>query len=141
MKLHTATHLLNEALRRVLEKEDIVQKGSNITPKRLRFDFNFDRKLTDDELKRIETAVNTQIKRSLPVEMQEMTLEEAKARVAQGVFEQKYSEKVFVYFIGDFSTEICGGPHVKNTIELGEFKIIKEESVAAGIRRIRAILE
>ena len=141
MKLHTATHLLNEALRRVLEKEDIIQKGSNITPKRLRFDFNFDRKLTDDELKRIETVVNTQIKRSLLVKMQEMSLEEAKARVAQGVFEQKYSEKVFVYFIGDFSTEICGGPHVKNTIELGEFKIIKEESVAAGIRRIRAILE
>lgn len=141
MKLHTATHLLNEALRRVLEREDIVQKGSNITPTRLRFDFNFDRKLTDDELKRIEMVVNTQIKRSLPVEMQEMSLEEAKARVAQGVFEQKYSEKVFVYFIGDFSTEICGGPHVKNTIELGEFKIIKEESIAAGIRRIRAILE
>jgi alanyl-tRNA synthetase len=141
MKLHTATHLLNEALRRVLEKKDIVQKGSNITPKRLRFDFNFDRKLTDDEVKRVEKVVNTLIERSLPVERQEMTLEEAKARVAQGVFEQKYSERVFVYFIGDFSTEICGGPHVKNTRELGEFKIIKEESVAAGIRRIRAVLE
>jgi alanyl-tRNA synthetase len=123
MKLHTATHLLNEALRRVLEKKDIVQKGSNITPKRLRFDFNFDRKLTDDEVKRVEKVVNTLIERSLPVERQEMTLEEAKARVAQGVFEQKYSERVFVYFIGDFSTEICGGPHV------------------TGIRRIRAVLE
>jgi alanyl-tRNA synthetase len=141
MKLHTATHLLNEALRRVLKKKDIVQKGSNITPKRLRFDFNFDRKLTKDEIKRIEKLVNQQIKKSLPVVKKEMTIEEAKKAGAQAMFERRYSEKVYVYFIEDFSAEICGGPHVKNTKELGTFRIIKEESIAAGIRRIRAILE
>jgi alanyl-tRNA synthetase len=141
MKLHTATHLLNEALRRVLKKQDIVQKGSNITSKRLRFDFNFDRKLTQDELKRIETLVNRQIIRSLPIERKEMTREKAKASGARAMFEEKYGEKVYVYFMGDFSIEICGGPHVKNTRELGVFKILKEESIAAGIRRIRAILE
>ena len=140
MKLHTATHLLNEALRHVLHKQDIVQKGSNITAKRLRFDFNFDRKITHEELKKLETLVNLQIQRSLPVTRKEMTMEEAKARGAQAMFEQKYSEKVFVYFMGDFSIEICGGPHVKNTQELGEFKIVKEESIGTGIRRIRAVL-
>ena len=141
IKLHTATHLLAEALRRVLKKKDIVQKGSNITPERLRFDFNSDRKLTEDEIKDIEKLVNDQIKKSLPVKREEMTVEDAKKLGAQAVFEHKYEEKVSVYFIGDFSIEICGGPHVKNTNELGKFKIIKEESIAAGVRRIKAILE
>jgi len=141
IKLHTATHLLNEALRRVLKRRDIVQKGSNITPERLRFDFNFERKLTEEEIKKVEDLVNEQIKKGLPVWREEMTVEEAKKRGAQAVFEHKYGEKVSVYFIGDFSVEVCGGPHVKNTKELGRFKIIKEEGVAAGIRRIKAILE
>jgi len=140
-KLHTATHLLNEALRRVLKKKDIMQKGSNITAERLRFDFNFDRKLTEEELKQVEKIVNEQIKKGLPVKREEMTLEEAKKRGAQAVFEQKYGEKVSVYSIGDFSKEICGGPHVKNTKELGRFEIIKEEAVAAGMRRIKAKLD
>jgi len=141
VKLHTATHLLNEALRRVLKKRDIIQKGSNITPKRLRFDFNFDRKLTEKEIKDVENLVNEQIKKALPVKRKETTLEEAKKMGAQAVFEQKYGEKIFVYSIGDFSLEICSGPHVKNTKELGKFKIVKEEGIASGVRRIRAVLE
>ncbi|MEM7821787.1 MAG: alanine--tRNA ligase [Candidatus Aenigmatarchaeota archaeon] len=139
-KLHTATHLLNEALRRVLGRRDIVQKGSNITPERLRFDFNFDRKLTEEEIRKVEEVVNEQIKKALPVKREEMTVEEAKKIGAQAVFEHKYGERVSVYSIGNFSVEICGGPHVKNTKELGRFKIIKEEAVAAGIRRIKAKL-
>jgi len=140
VKLHTATHLLNEALRRVLGK-DIVQKGSNITQKRLRFDFNFDRKLTDQEIKDVEELVNGQINKALPVKRVETTLEEAINMGSQAVFEQKYGEKVSVYSIGDFSMELCSGPHVKNTGELGRFKIIKEEGISAGVRRIRAVLE
>ncbi len=140
-KLHTATHLLNEALRRMLKKKDLVQKGSNITPERLRFDFNFDRPLTQKEINDVEKLVNEQIKSGLSVVRGEMTFGEAKRRGAQAVFEQKYGEKVSVYSIGDFSIEVCGGPHVKNTKKLGKFKIIKEESVAAGIRRIKAIVE
>lgn len=139
-KLHTVTHLLNEALRRVLGKQ-IVQKGSNITPERLRFDFNFDRKLTKEEIIKIESLVNEQINKKLPVKREEMPLAEAKSMGAQAEFEQKYGEKVSVYLIGDFSIEICGGPHVKNTKELGKFKIIKEETVAAGVRRIKAVLK
>lgn len=139
-KLHTATHLLNEALRRVLKKRDITQKGSNITPERLRFDFNFGRKLTKKELKGVEELVNKHIKKALPVERREMTIEEAKKMGAQAMFEHKYGEKVLVYTIGDFSVEICGGPHVKNTKELGKFKIMKEEAIAAGVRRIKAKL-
>jgi alanyl-tRNA synthetase len=139
-RLHTATHLLNEAIRRVLGRGDIVQKGSNITPERLRFDFNFDRKLTDEEIKKIEDLVNEKIKEGLPVKREFMTIEEAKRRGAQAVFEHKYDEIVSVYSIGDFSIEVCGGPHVNNTREVGRFKIIKEESVAAGIRRIKAIV-
>ncbi len=139
-KLHTATHLLAEALRRVLGR-DIVQKGSNITPERLRFDFNFDRKLTDEEIKKVEDLVNEKIREGLPVYRKEMSLREALDIGAQGQFLEKYGDRVFVYFIGDFSKEICGGPHVKNTKELGHFKIIKQESVGAGIRRIKAILE
>ncbi|MBI2523207.1 alanine--tRNA ligase [Candidatus Woesearchaeota archaeon] len=139
-RLHTATHLLNEALRKIISK-DIVQKGSNITPERLRFDFNFDRKLTEGETKKVEDIVNKKIKEAIPVKREEMSLEEAKKKHAQGVFEHKYADRVSVYSIGDFSIEICGGPHVKNTKELGKFKIIKEESSAAGIRRIKAVLE
>jgi alanyl-tRNA synthetase len=140
VKLHTATHLLNEALRRVLAK-DIAQKGSNITQERLRFDFNFDRKLTDEEVKAVEELVNGQIKKALPVKRIETTLDEAIKMGSQAVFEQKYGEKVSVYSIGDFSTELCSGPHVKNTRELGRFKIIKEEGISAGVRRIRAVLK
>ncbi|MDD5650402.1 MAG: alanine--tRNA ligase [Candidatus Nanoarchaeia archaeon] len=140
-KLHTATHMLNEALRIVLKKEDIHQKGSNITPERLRFDFNFDRKLTEEELKKIENLVNEKIKENLEVKKEEMSPDEAKKRGAKGVFEHKYGEKVSVYSIGNFSKEICAGPHVKNTKELGKFKILKEESVSAGVRRIKAVLE
>ena len=141
VKLHTATHLLNEALRRVLKKRDIIQKGSNITPKRLRFDFNYDRKLTEKEIKDVEDLVNEQIKKAIPVKKIETTIEEAKKMGAQAVFEHKYREKVFVYSIGDFSVEICSGPHVKNTNELGKFKIVKEEGISSGVRRIKAVLE
>jgi alanyl-tRNA synthetase len=140
VKLHTATHLLNEALRKVLKK-DIIQRGSNITPERLRFDFNFDRKLTMKELKHVEDIVNTQIRKAIPIKRIETSLEEAKKMGAQAVFEQKYEGIVSVYLIRDFSLEICTGPHVTNTSELGNFKIIKEEGISSGVRRIRAILE
>ena len=140
-KLHTATHLLNEALREVLGRKDIYQKGSNITPERLRFDFNFERKLTPEEIKKVENLVNKKIQESLEVSIKEMSLEDAKKVGAQGVFESKYGEKVKVYFIGDFSKEICAGPHVKNTLEIGKFKIKKEESSSAGVRRIKAVVE
>ena len=140
-KLHTATHLLNQALREILKKPDIYQRGSNITPERLRFDFNFDRKLEKEELQKVEDWVNDKIKQGLEVKREEMTVEEAKKAGAQGVFEDKYGEKVSVYSIGTISKEICGGPHVKNTKELGHFKIKKEESSAAGVRRIKAILK
>jgi alanyl-tRNA synthetase len=140
-KLHTATHLLNEALRVVLKKKDIIQRGSNITPERLRFDFNFDRPLEPEEIASIEKLVNEQIAKALPVVREEMTVEEAKIRGAQAVFDDKYGDTISVYSVGDFSTEICGGPHVSNTSELGIFKITKQKGIAAGVRRIRAILE
>ncbi len=140
VKLHTATHLLNEALRRVLKKE-ITQRGSNITQERLRFDFNFDRKLTEQELQEIEEIVNSQIRKALPVKRIDTTLEEAKKMGSQAVFEQRYGEQVSVYSMGDFSLEICSGPHVNNTGELGRFRIIKEEGISSGTRRIRAGLE
>jgi alanyl-tRNA synthetase len=139
-KLHTACHLLNEALREVLNK-DVSQKGSNITAERLRFDFNFDRKLTDEEKQKIEDLVNKKIKESLQITMQEMTVDEAKELGAHGVFDDKYSSKVKVYSIGDFSKEICAGPHTQNTKELGHFKIKKEQSSSSGVRRIKAVLE
>lgn len=140
VKLHTATHLLNEALRIVLSK-NIVQRGSNITHERLRFDFNFDRKLTDQEKKDVEDVVNDQINNAIPVKRIETTLEEAKKMAIQAMFDDKYGDKVTVYSIGDFSTELCSGPHVENTSELGRFKIIKEQGISAGVRRIRAVLE
>jgi alanyl-tRNA synthetase len=139
-RMHTATHLLNEALRKVLDP-NIVQKGSNITAERLRFDFNFDRKLTDEEVKRVENEVNKVVKLGLEVTRSEMTPEEAKKKGAQSEFGARYPPKVSVYKVGDYSLEICMGPHVKNTKEVGVFKIIKEESVAAGIRRIKAVVE
>ena len=140
-KLHTATHLLNEALRVVLKKKDIVQRGSNITPERLRFDFNFDRALTPNELAAVEALVNEQIQKGLPVIRQQMSVQEAKKQGAQAVFDDKYGNTVSVYKAGDFSTEICGGPHVNNTNELGVFKITKQKGIASGVRRIRAILK
>jgi alanyl-tRNA synthetase len=140
-KLHTACHLLNEALRKVLDDENIFQKGSNITAERLRFDFNFDRKLTEDEKVAIEDFVNEKIGEGTAVEMKEMSVDEAKAIGAHGVFDSKYGEKVKVYSIGDFSREICAGPHVGNISELGKFKIKKEESSSLGVRRIKAVLE
>jgi alanyl-tRNA synthetase len=144
-KLHTATHILNEALKKILGSREIQQKGSNITGDRLRFDFNFDRKLTPEELNKIEDLVNEKIDQSLPIRIEEMSLEEAKKLGAEGVFGHKYGETVRVYFVGEsgkeFSKELCAGPHVSNTKELGHFKIKKEESSSAGVRRIKAILE
>ena len=140
-KLHTATHLLNQALREVLNKPDIFQKGSNITPERLRFDFNFDRKLTDEEKKKVEDWVNDKIKKKLKIVCDELSVAEAKKAGAQGAFDSKYGDKVKVYSIGDVSKEICAGPHVDNLEELGKFRIKKEESSSAGVRRIKAILE
>jgi len=136
---HTATHLLHKALQIVLG-DHAKQKGSNITTERLRFDFSHPEKMTKEQLKQVEDIVNEQIARDLPVTCEEMTLEEAKASGATGLFENKYGEKVKVYTIGDFSKEICGGPHVSHTGELGHFKIKKEESSSAGVRRIKAIL-
>ena len=138
-RYHTATHLLNAALK-IVCSPDIQQKGSNINEERLRFDFNFARKLTDEEVKAVEDLVNGQIKGNVPVVMQEMSLDEARARNFVGVFDSKYGEKVKTYSIGEFSKEICGGPHVESTGELGEFKIAKQENVSAGIKRIKAIL-
>jgi len=140
-KLHTACHLLNEALREVLKYKNIFQKGSNITAERLRFDFNFDRQLTNEEKREIEDLVNKKIEEKIPVIMDEVTVGEARDLGAQGVFDSKYGDKVKVYSIGNFSKEICAGPHVKNTSELGHFKIKKEQSSSAGVRRIKATLE
>lgn len=137
---HTATHLLHKALQIVLG-EHATQKGSNLTAERLRFDFMNPQKLTPEELKRVEDIVNEQIQRDLPVTCEEMSLEDAQKSGATGLFVNKYGDKVKVYTIGDFSKEICGGPHVDRTGKLGHFKIIKEEAVSAGVRRIKAILE
>ena len=138
-KLHTATHLLHEALRRVLGNH-VEQKGSNITPERLRFDFSHPDKMTPEQIKAVETLVNEQINRALPITLQDMSLEDAKAKGAIGLFESKYGERVNVYFMGDFSTEVCGGPHVQNTKDLGGFKIQKEEASSRGVRRIKAVV-
>jgi len=136
-KLHTATHLLNEALRQTLDKE-IKQKGSNITPERLRFDFNFPRKLTLEEIQKVEDLVNHKISENLEIKKEEMSKEKALSSDIQSEFGAKYPDVVSVYSIGDFSKEICTGPHVKNTKEIGKFKITKEESSSAGVRRIKA---
>ncbi|MEI8123980.1 MAG: alanine--tRNA ligase [bacterium] len=143
-KYHTATHLLNAALRQVLG-DHVHQKGSNITAERLRFDFVHPEKMTEEQKKKVEDYVNGVIALRVPVTCTEMKVDEAKASGAQGVFTDKYDSLVKVYTVGPdndhFSKEICGGPHVKNTGELGSFKIVKEEASSAGVRRIKAILE
>ncbi len=138
-KYHTATHLLNAALKVVVDK-DIHQRGSNITSERLRFDFNCDHKLTDEEKSKVEQLINSWIKEGIDVTKQEMSKEEAIKSGAECMFIEKYPNIVTVYSIGDISKELCGGPHVKNTNELGTFKIKKEEASSAGVRRIKAIL-
>lgn len=153
VKYHTATHLLHAALRKVLGAH-VEQRGSNITAERLRFDFSHPEKLSEEQKSQVEDLVNYAIKQSYQVSFEEMSVAEAKAKGAMGLFEDKYGNKVKVYTVGDpntlpdahinsltFSMEICGGPHVKNTGELGMFKIIKEEASSSGIRRIKAILE
>ena len=137
--LHTATHLLQAALRKVLGDE-VHQKGSNITAERLRFDFSFGRKVTKEELKQVEDIVNANIQAAYPITLEEMTVEEAKAQGAIGLFESKYGERVKVYTMGPASKEICGGPHANNTADLVSFKIQKEESSSAGVRRIKATI-
>ena len=139
-KLHTATHLLHSALRKVLGDE-VAQKGSNITAERLRFDFSFGRKMTAEELAEVERLVNVAIDAKVPVVCEEMTVPEAKAKGAIGLFESKYGEKVRTYKMGEYSFEICGGPHAENTGDLGSFKIQKEESSSAGVRRIKAVIK
>ncbi len=140
VRMHTATHLLNEALRRVISK-DIHQRGSNITPERLRFDFSFERKLTADEVKRVENEVNRVIGLDLGVVRTEMAKADAEKLGAQAEFGVKYPDRVSVYVVGDYSKEFCGGPHVEHTGQIGTFKILKEEACAAGVRRIKAVVE
>jgi len=139
-KLHTSTHLLHQALRTVLGTH-VAQKGSNITVERLRFDFSHTAPMSEEQVRAVEAIVNEQIKRDLPVSMEIMTIEQAKAAGAIALFGEKYEEKVKVYTIGDFSKEVCGGPHVERTGTLGKFVIQKEQSSSAGVRRIRAVLE
>jgi alanyl-tRNA synthetase len=161
VKYHTATHMLHQALREILG-EDVVQKGSNITPERLRFDFSFDRKMTEEEKKQVEDIINKHIREALPVTREEVSMEEARSRGAIGLFGDKYGDVVSIYTIGFgknrgegamFSMEFCGGPHIENTRELSAtflpdgtlledvFKIVKEEAVSAGVRRIKAVLQ
>ncbi|MDR3021595.1 MAG: alanine--tRNA ligase [Clostridiales bacterium] len=139
--LHTATHLLHSALKVVLNDANVNQKGSNITAERLRFDFNFSRPLTDVELSDVQKKVNEAISANVPIECSEMSVEQAKAIGAVGLFSDKYDDKVKVYSMGPFSLEICGGPHAKMTGDLGVFEIIKEQSSSAGVRRIKAVLK
>lgn len=141
-KLHTATHLLHQALRDVLGLH-VAQKGSNITAERLRFDFSHGEKMTPEQIARVEAIVNEQIKKDMPIHFEMLTVDEASARGAIGLFGDKYAtigDKLKVYFVGDYSKEICGGPHVTHTGELGGIKILKEEAVSAGVRRIKAVL-
>ena len=139
-KYHTLAHLMLAALQ-TMYGPDIIQKGCNITSERIRFDFNLDHKMTDEEKAELTRIVNEKIKEGIPVTMKEMPYEEAKKEGAHGTFEDRYGSIVKVYTIGDFSKEICGGPHVNNTSELGTFKITKEESSSAGVRRIKGVLE
>ena len=138
-KYHTATHLLNAALKVVLG-DHVYQKGSNITAERMRFDFSHGAKMTDEEKQKVEALVNEYIKMDIPVEKMEMKKEEAIAMGAEAMFIDKYGDIVTVYKIGDVSLELCGGPHVERTGELGEFKLKKEEASSAGVRRIKGIL-
>ena len=139
-KYHTATHLLNAALKVVIGP-NVHQKGSNINEERMRFDFSCDHKLTEEEKKQVEDLVNKWIREDLPVNMTTMSKEEAINSGAEAMFIEKYADMVNVYTIGDVSKEICGGPHVEHTNILGHFKIMKEEASSAGVRRIKAILE
>jgi alanyl-tRNA synthetase len=148
-KYHTATHMLHQALQTVLGPT-VTQKGSNITPERLRFDFAYGEKMTDEQKKQVEDIINAKIQENLPVIREEISIEEAKTRGAMGLFSDKYGDKVSIYRIGEgksrgdsdlFSIEMCGGPHIENTGILGTFKIVKEEAVSAGVRRIKAVLE
>lgn len=140
-KLHTATHIVGEAIRKILKNQNVKQRGSNITPDRLRYDFNFERKLTKEEIKAIEDEVNKVIQQGLKVTSKEMPTEDALKSGAQAEFGIKYPSKVSVYYVGDYTVDICMGPHVKNTKEIGKFSIRKEESSSAGVRRIKAVLE
>ncbi len=139
-KLHTATHLLHQALRHVLG-DHVEQKGSNITSERLRFDFSHPEPLSPEQIREVEGIVNEQIRRDLTMRFETMSLQEAKERGAIALFGERYEEQVKVYFAGDFSAEVCGGPHVEHTGELGSFRIVKEQSSSAGVRRIRAVVE
>ena len=138
--LHTATHMLHKALRIVLG-EHVGQKGSNITVDRLRFDFTHHSAMTAEEIQKVQDLVNEQIARNLAISFETMSLEEAKEKGAIAFFDSKYGEQVKVYSVGDFSKEVCGGPHVENTAQMGQFKILKEQSSSAGVRRIKAVLE
>ena len=138
-KYHTATHLLQQALVNVLG-DHVAQKGSNIPAERMRFDFTHPQPMTKEEIQQVEDIVNEQFKRDLPVTMEIMDLEEAKNSGARALFGEKYETKVKVYTIGDFSKEVCGGPHVEHTGLIGTFKIAKEQSSSAGVRRIRAVI-
>lgn len=140
-RLHTATHLMHRALKEVLNDENANQKGSNITAERLRFDFSFPRPMTQEEIKAVEDKVNEAIKADAEIVCEEMSVEDAKKKGAVGLFSAKYGEKVKVYTMGKYSTEICGGPHANRTGELGHFRIVKEQSSSAGVRRIKAVLE
>lgn len=139
-RLHSATHLLNYALKKVLHDEGVSQRGSNITPERLRFDFSFPRPLTAEEIAEVEKLVNEEIASASPIVCEEMSVDEARKQGAVGVFGDRYGDVVKVYTIGH-SKEICGGPHAANTAELGKFRIVKEQSSSAGVRRIKAVLE
>jgi len=139
--LHTATHLMHQALKTVLNDDSVAQRGSNITAERLRFDFSFSRALSREELTAVEELVNAAIAADVEVLCSEMSVDEAKSMGAIGLFSAKYGEKVKVYTMGKFSKEICGGPHAVRTGILGKFKIKKEESSSAGVRRIKAVLE
>jgi alanyl-tRNA synthetase len=139
-RLHSATHLLHQALRQVLGP-DVRQMGSNITAERLRFDFSHPEKLTPEQLQEVERIVNEQISSDLPVRVEMMSLDQALNSGALAFFGEKYGEQVKVYSMGSFSREVCGGPHVARTGELGRFKIAKQEAVGQGLRRIRAVLE
>ena len=139
-KYHTCTHIVLQTLKRMFG-DQVEQRGSNITPERMRFDFNLDHKMTEEEKKELEDRVNEVIKQDLPVHFEVMTPQKAHEIGAIGIFDSKYGDEVNVYFIGDYDVQICGGPHVKHTGELGHFKLQKEESSSAGVRRIKGILE
>ena len=139
VRMHTATHLLHQALRDILGKH-VRQMGSNITRERLRFDFSHPKAMTKEEIKKVEDLVNKKIKENLKVERSELKYNDAIKQGALAFFKEKYPDVVSVYKIGDYSMELCGGPHVKNTKEIGKFKIIKEETISAGVRRIKAVV-